>query len=43
MEQTMKEIRTKNPLGYQPIGRLLMKFAIPHDFLHDNFDSFLHT
>ena len=29
MEQTMKEIRTKNPLGYQPIGRLLMKFAIP--------------
>lgn len=22
-------IRTKNPLGYQPIGRLLMKFAIP--------------
>ena len=29
MEQTMKEIKTKNPLGYQPIGRLLMKFAIP--------------
>ena len=22
-------IRTKNPLGYQPIGRLLMRFAIP--------------
>lgn len=28
MEQTLKP-RTKNPLGYQPIGRLLMKFAIP--------------
>ncbi|MEG0526233.1 MAG: MATE family efflux transporter [Longicatena sp.] len=28
MEQTMKP-RTKNPLGYQPIGHLLMKFAIP--------------
>ena len=26
MEQV---IRTKNPLGYQPIGHLLMKFAIP--------------
>ena len=29
MEQTMKKMKTKNPLGYQPIGRLLMKFAIP--------------
>ena len=28
MEQTVKP-RTKNPLGYQPIGHLLMKFAIP--------------
>lgn len=28
MEQTLKP-RTKNPLGYQPIGHLLMKFAIP--------------
>ena len=23
------KIRTKNPLGYQPIGHLLMRFAIP--------------
>lgn len=29
MENTMKKPKTKNPLGYQPIGRLLMKFAIP--------------
>lgn len=29
MENTMNKPRTKNPLGYQPIGRLLMKFAIP--------------
>lgn len=27
MEQAIH--RTKNPLGYQPIGKLLMKFAIP--------------
>lgn len=27
MSQT--NIRTKNPLGYQPVGRLLMRFAIP--------------
>lgn len=24
-----KKVRTKNPLGYQPIGRLLLKFAVP--------------
>lgn len=29
MEASMSKIRTKNPLGYQPIGSLLMKFAIP--------------
>lgn len=29
MENTMNKPKTKNPLGYQPIGRLLMKFAIP--------------
>lgn len=29
MKNTMKKPKTKNPLGYQPIGRLLMKFAIP--------------
>lgn len=29
MEAVEKKARTKNPLGYQPIGRLLMKFAIP--------------
>lgn len=29
MEIAKEKIRTKNPLGYQPIGRLLMKFAIP--------------
>lgn len=29
MEQTMNKARTKNPLGYQPIGRLLLKFALP--------------
>lgn len=29
MEAVEKKVRTKNPLGYQPIGRLLMKFAIP--------------
>lgn len=28
MEQVIKP-RTKNPLGYQPIGSLLMRFAIP--------------
>lgn len=29
MEVINEKIRTRNPLGYQPIGRLLMKFAIP--------------
>ena len=29
MEAVKEKIRTKNPLGYQPIGSLLMKFAIP--------------
>ncbi|MEG2544379.1 MAG: MATE family efflux transporter [Longicatena sp.] len=30
MEQVIeKKIRTKNPLGYQPIGSLLLRFALP--------------
>lgn len=29
MEQNIKTIKTKNPLGYQPIGRLLLRFAVP--------------
>lgn len=30
MEQAIgKKTHTKNPLGYQPVGRLLMRFAVP--------------
>lgn len=29
MEQGIKRSKTKNPLGYQPIGRLLLRFAVP--------------
>lgn len=29
MEMNQANIKTRNPLGYQPIGRLLMRFAIP--------------
>lgn len=29
MEMSQTNIKTRNPLGYQPIGRLLMRFAIP--------------
>lgn len=29
MEMSQTNIKTKNPLGYQPVGRLLMRFAIP--------------
>lgn len=29
MEDVIQKPKTKNPLGYQPIGKLLMRFAVP--------------